>query len=390
MLELSVVSIVERRTNYCLYCGVGIVPTSTSRFFIRGVLKLRKVLSTLSRVLAMLICSWVKQLKRVSMRSNKNSEKTFSMFRVLGIAGETDMLRSIDEEVILRWSKVPVLYCPVCGKRIADWASTKPSRIINPCRHLLFVYSWEYGEFGYLRDDVAEKLKQQGVELVKTLTGVKIRGWIGDTIVLLKRALGDTNFAVYTLYTKTPPITLIGVSMGIEFEDFSGATTNMLYRYTNAETLEHLRRLVFGDLPPRDAGEALRRAAEWVSERVHVDKCEGSGTYIKDPVSTIQEGRGSCWDAAVLLAAILLSVGVEPVYVIDFDTPAGKKVVAAAEVNGELYVVDREPRLWHEYFGNVTPLYDLRVFKVQRGNAEHCWIDKDKVAERYSPLYLCR
>jgi len=55
---------------------------------------------------------------------------------------------------------------------------------LNWCRHLLFVYFWGYDVSLYIRDDVAEKLKQQGIELEKTGSGVEVRSEVDDMLVL--------------------------------------------------------------------------------------------------------------------------------------------------------------------------------------------------------------
>jgi len=48
--------------------------------------------------------------------------------------------RSIEEEVILDFDKMPVFSCPVCGKRIVDWWWRYGEQRIEPCQHLLFIY----------------------------------------------------------------------------------------------------------------------------------------------------------------------------------------------------------------------------------------------------------
>jgi len=96
---------------------------------------------------------------------------------------------------------------------------------------------------------------------------------------------------------------------------------------------------------------------------VHVDICDDSIDHVNGPLYVVEEGQGSCW-AAVLLAAILFTAGVEPVYIVDFDTSSGRNVVVATEVGGELLVLDREPKKWNYYFSTVSPPYDLRVFKI--------------------------
>jgi len=109
----------------------------------------------------------------------------------------------------------------------------------------------------------------------------------------------------------------------------------------------------------------------------------------------VEVGEGSCWDVAVLLASILLSAGVEPVYIIDFDTSMGKRVAVVAEVNDDVLVLDRKPKKWGDFFSNVGPLYDLWVFKILRKKGlvylEYCRTDKDKIADKQcNPLYMCR
>jgi len=307
--------------------------------------------------------------------------------------------RSIEEEVILYWDKVPVFYCPVCGKKIADWWWRGSESRIEPCRHLLFVYFWNTDEFLYIREDVAERLKQQGIELEKTNTGVEVRSEVDDILVLLKPLLKGINFAVFTLYSETlPQAETFVVSVGVEFVDESGYDylAQEIGNLISIEALDRLRGLVFGGSPPRNASEILRRALEWVSEKVYVDKCDDESVWdVNEPLSVVEEGRGSCWDAAVLLTSILLSAGVEPVYIVDFDTSTGRNVVVAVEVDGDLFVLDREPKKWSDFFSNVSPLYDLRVFKVLREKdhtyLEYCRIDRDRIiGKQCNPLYMCR
>jgi len=121
------------------------------------------------------------------------------------------------------------------------------------------------------------------------------------------------------------------------------------------------------------------------------------------------------------------------VYFVDFDTLSGRNVVVATEVGGELLVLDRELKKWNDYFNTVSPLYDLRVFKILLNHEadqkyqkykelceslrdlrpqyhgrgcdpqtlkrrvsgayleEYCRIDKDKIASKQcNPLCMCR
>jgi len=303
--------------------------------------------------------------------------------------------RSIEEEIILDWDKLPVFYCPVCGKKIADWWWRGSEIRIEPCRHLLFVYFWNTDEFLYIRDDVAEKLKRQRIELVKNGNSVKVRSEVDDMLVLLKQLLKGTNFAAFTLYSEPAPhAETFAVSVGVEFVDESGYDylAQEIDNLISVEALDRLRGLVFGGSPPMGADEVLRKALQWVFEKVYVDECSDEPVWdVNEPLSVVEEGRGSCWDVAVLLASILLAAGVEPAYIVDFDTSRGRSVVVAAEVDGDLLVLDREPKKWSDYFSKVSPLYDLRVFKVQRGHVEFCRIDKDKIAgNQCNPLYMCR
>jgi len=132
-----------------------------------------------------------------------------------------EVKRSIEDEIILDWKKVPVFYCPVCGKKIADWEQWGDH--VEPCRHLLFVYFWNYDVFLYIRDDVAEKLKQQGIELEKTGSGVEVRSEVDDMLVLLKQLLKGANLGVFTLYddSAAPLGETFVISIGIEFVDES-------------------------------------------------------------------------------------------------------------------------------------------------------------------------
>jgi len=307
--------------------------------------------------------------------------------------------RSIEEEVILDWNAVPVLYCPVCGKRIVDWWWRYGEPRIEPCRHLLFVYYWNTDTFLYIRDDVLDALKQLGVKLEATSTGVKVRE-VDDILVLLKQALNVDNFTVFTLYDEPglPMAETFVLSVGLELIDESGyyRLAQEIGNIISKEVLARLNELVFGGAPPRNAGEILRRALEWVSGNVQIDKCDDNSVWdVDDLLRVVEEGRGSCWDVAVLLASILLSAGVEPVYIIDFDTSTGKRVAVAVEVNGDVLVLDREPKKWSGFFSDVGPLYDLRVFKILREkddvHLEYCRIDKDKIMDKQcKPLYMCR
>jgi len=263
----------------------------------------------------------------------------------------------------------------------------------------LYIYSWNTDTFLYIRDDVLEALKQLGVKLEATISGVDVQEKVDDILVLLKKAL-IVDFAVFTLYSE-PPLPLaqgFAVSVGIEFIDESGyyRLAQEIGNITSKEVLARLNELVFGGAPPRSTSEILRRALEWVSGNVQIDKCDDNSVWdVDDLLRVVEEGRGSCWDVAVLLASILLSAGVEPVYIIDFDTSTGKRVAVAVEVNGDVLVLDREPKKWSGFFSYVSPLYDLRVFKILREkddvHLEYCRIDKDKIMDKQcKPLYMCR
>ncbi len=308
--------------------------------------------------------------------------------------------RSIEDEVILNWEQLPVFYCPVCGKKIVDWWGWGGEPHVEPCRHLLFIYFWNSGEFLYIRNDLAKELEQRGIKLERTSTGFEPKGDFEDILVLLREILALTSFAVFTLHAQQgPPMAEEFVaSIGIEFVEESGYTwfAQSITNIINEKTIVSLRELVYSGNPPRDPGKATRKALEWVNRHIILDGCDKDSLVdIDEPLYIVNEGRGSCGDIALLLAIALLSAGIEPVYIVDYDTLNGRYVTVAVEINDKALVLDGEPIEWSKYFNNVNLLSDVRVYKItlgkeKLGKVDYCRIDKNKVLlRRCSPFCGC-
>ncbi len=152
---------------------------------------------------------------------------------------------------------------------------------------------------------------------------------------------------------------------------------DVVYESFNESTLAYLRGLLYGSSAPASVEEAAWRALEWVDENVEYDYAKAllSPVYYKiyDPVSFAEAKKGICSDYAVFLVAALLSAGVEPVYILTFDTARGGHAVAAVEVNGTLLVLDQHLPVieWDDYLEykvNVTsPVYAYRITYDPKG-----------------------
>jgi hypothetical protein len=122
-------------------------------------------------------------------------------------------------------------------------------------------------------------------------------------------------------------------------------------RLFDVATLSIVRRAVYGSELPRSVVEAVLGALDWASKNIvygedtssrSVKLCDGLVCHVaKNPLGTIDSGRGVCIDYAVLIASALLSVNISPVYIVIFDDY--NHAVVAIEIGNAVFILDQQP-----------------------------------------------
>ncbi len=85
---------------------------------------------------------------------------------------------------------------------------------------------------------------------------------------------------------------------------------------------------------------------KWVDENVEYNysKAENiQNAIIQTPFETAASGSGICTDYSILTAALLLNLGVNPVYILDisYENESVGHAAAAVKIDGELFVLDQ-------------------------------------------------
>ncbi len=159
--------------------------------------------------------------------------------------------------------------------------------------------------------------------------------------------------------------------------DFGDTFYNVILDSYNESTMNYLRNLVYSGRSPSNVEEAVWRALEWVDENIEYDYSKSLFSIfydIYDPVTFAREGYGICSDYAVFLSATLLSVGIEPVYILSLNTTMGGHAVAAVEIDNALYILDQHLPVieWDDYrqyvFNIVETVYVYKItYNVDKG-----------------------
>jgi len=146
---------------------------------------------------------------------------------------------------------------------------------------------------------------------------------------------------------------------------------DVVFESFNSSVFYTLRTTVFGsNLPPSEKWVVWSTLA-WVGENIEYDDVKAllssifRGVY--DPLTTLMFRRGVCVDIAVFTAATLLSSGVNPVYILTFNTTNGSHAVAAVMLDGSLWILDQrlpvvEWSVYRSYVANVVG--DVYVYEI--------------------------
>jgi len=111
--------------------------------------------------------------------------------------------------------------------------------------------------------------------------------------------------------------------------------------YINETSIKKIKAVIFGNSSIYSAVDASWLALKWIDENIVYDKEKlEKGNYdLYDPITMLRIRKGICMDYSALLATALLSVGVEPVYMISIDNI--NHMAPAVEINGSLFLLDQ-------------------------------------------------
>ncbi len=111
--------------------------------------------------------------------------------------------------------------------------------------------------------------------------------------------------------------------------------------YINDTSLKKVRSVIYGSRENLSIIDAVWLALKWVDENIAYDreKFEEGNYELRDPITMLKLRRGICMDYSGLLTAALLSIGVEPVYIVGIDNV--NHVTPAVKINNSLFVLDQ-------------------------------------------------
>ncbi|MCD6340809.1 MAG: hypothetical protein J7L51_02525 [Desulfurococcales archaeon] len=93
------------------------------------------------------------------------------------------------------------------------------------------------------------------------------------------------------------------------------------------------------------------RALEWADRNIVYDyeKSKEAVKYINDPLTTMERGKGICIDYSILVTSALLSVNVQPVYILSLEDY--QHAIAAVCLNNVVFILDQHvpPMELHDY-----------------------------------------
>jgi len=113
--------------------------------------------------------------------------------------------------------------------------------------------------------------------------------------------------------------------------------------YHKSSLLEVIRSKIFGNESVTEVTSKIWKVLEWVSDNIRYDyDKEAKGvSYINNPLTTINRGKGICIDYSVLISAALQSVNVSPTYILSIKSV--NHAVAAIYLNNSLFILDQHP-----------------------------------------------
>ena len=123
-------------------------------------------------------------------------------------------------------------------------------------------------------------------------------------------------------------------------EDAAGYLTSLIC-YFDPSILEKVKNVIYSRNFSESVQEKIWKALEWIDRNIiyDYDKSKEASKYINNPLTTIEEGKGICIDYSVLVASALLSVNVQPVYILSLEDY--QHAVAAVCLNGTIFILDQ-------------------------------------------------
>ncbi|MCD6341123.1 MAG: hypothetical protein J7L51_04165 [Desulfurococcales archaeon] len=133
----------------------------------------------------------------------------------------------------------------------------------------------------------------------------------------------------------------IKVSCGMAGRGEVAGYLTSLVCYYNPSTLEKVRNIIYGSSQPESIQEKIWRALEWVDRNIVYDyeKSKEALRYVNNPLTTIEKGKGVCIDYSILVTSALLSVNVQPAYILSLEDY--QHAVAAVCLNGTVFILDQ-------------------------------------------------